>query len=872
MADTGPSHILSLDIPSVLDLRRGQLDAIFAASVQDPDGVRQVVVYYDRPLATQAGSYDFQIIHGWGNDWTDGRHSYTASVLPHNVGGPLNITHVVIEDNEGNRTTVSAQALRDLGVDTSIAVRSSDPDVTAPVLTELVLPDRIDVRNGHATAEFSAAGRDQNEIAQVNIWFDRDLSYSFGTGNGASFNEFSLAGLYGYMGDDWSDGRSTRALLVSQSNPSGLVMIDRVDITDVYGNRSTYTNADLRRLGFDTSIDVIGAAAPTPATYVAEFPDVITLREGQTLQMPLQFVGMTNHWVYYEYSVSADGGTASGSDIGASSGTGWVSVSSTSPSDRTVLVPISANRDDVAEPTETAYLTVRLTGNLTFEDGGTLRVVRIDILDDNRTIGGNGGDTLYGTPAAETLAGGRGDDRYFVTPGDLVVELANGGTDTVVAGSSFVLTPHVENLVMTGAGHINGTGNGLANRLIGNAGNNTLDGGLGADTMEGGIGNDTYIVDNFGDRVIEAANAGTDRVRASVSHALSAHVENLVLTGTAHVNATGNAQANYLFGNAGNNILNGGFGADTMEGGAGNDTYLVDNIGDRIVERANGGTDTARSAISHSLTAHVENLILTGNGHVNGTGNSQSNALTGTTGNNVLDGGQGADTMSGGRGNDLYIVDNAGDRVVEVLHSGIDTVQASVSHALSANVENLTLTGAAHLNGTGNALANRLNGNSGNNNLGGGQGADTVAGGDGNDTLRGEGGNDTLFGGAGHDRLLGGAGKDQLTGGLGADHFIFASHLESGAVAAARDVITDYNRSQGDRIDLTMIDANARLTGDQSFDFVGTAAFSGAAGEVRYQQANGTTLIYADIDGDRRADFAVELSRQIALVEHDFLL
>ena len=308
----------------------------------------------------------------------------------------------------------------------------------------------------------------QNEIGDVVIWFDRDLSYSFGTGANPTFYEFGLSGLYGSTGsDDWSDGRSSQELLFSSTNTTGTVDIDRVEVTDVYGNSRTYTNAELRSLGFDTSFDLIGASAPVPVTYVAELPDVITIREGQSLSVPLQFVGMTSHWVSYEYSVSAVGGTASASDIGASSGSGSLSVASTAPTTRSVVVPVSAIRDDFAEPTETAYLTVRLSGNMTFADGGTLRVIQINVLDDNRTTGGSGNDSLYGTSLAEVLTGSRGNDHYHLTPGDRVVELADEGNDTVSASFSHQLAANVENLILTGSANVNGIGNGLANGLRG---------------------------------------------------------------------------------------------------------------------------------------------------------------------------------------------------------------------------------------------------------------------------------------------------------------------------------------------------------------------------------------------------------------------
>src|SRR4051795_2467555 len=154
-------------------------------------------------------------------------------------------------------------------------------------------------------------------------------------------------------------------------------------------------------------------------------------------------------------------------------------------------------------------------------------------------------------------------------------------------------------------------GSGAANVLDGAGGNDILDGGLGADTLKGGARNDTYLVDNAADVVVEAANGGIDTVQATVSYALSAEVENLVLLGAA-VSGTGNAGANALTGNdaanvldgaGGNDILDGGVGADTLKGGAGNDTFLVDNAGDVVVEAANGGVDTVQATVSYALAA-----------------------------------------------------------------------------------------------------------------------------------------------------------------------------------------------------------------------------------------------------------------------------
>lgn len=299
----------------------------------------------------------------------------------------------------------------------------------------------------------------------------------------------------------------------------------------------------------------------------------------------------------------------------------------------------------------------------------------------NDSLTGNAGnDQLTSGPGVDTLIGGAGNDTYDTDGGDTIVEVTGDGTDTVRSSASLTLGANLERLILTGSSAIGGTGNSLANSITGNASANTLNGGTGVDTLIGGAGNDTYVTDG-GDTIVETVGGGTDTVRSSVSMALGANVEHLVLTGAA-VSGTGNGLANRITGNASANTLNGGTGADTLIGGAGNDIYIT-NGSDTITEAVGAGIDTVQSVVSLTLAANLDRLVLTGTGAMNGTGNILANTITGNASANMLNGrggadkllgGGGADRLIGGSGNDTMTGGAGADDFVFVAGSGRDRI------------------------------------------------------------------------------------------------------------------------------------------------------------------------------------------------------
>ncbi|HEX8669006.1 MAG TPA: matrixin family metalloprotease [Allosphingosinicella sp.] len=538
------------------------------------------------------------------------------------------------------------------------------------------------------------------------------------------------------------------------------------------------------------------------------------------------------------------------------------------------------------------FIANQINGNNVYEWKDNLGIAFSTVIENAK--GGEAGDTITGNDAANRLEGNGGDDMLSGGIGNDTLlggagndRLDGGdGVDTAAYGGSAALTV---NLSLSGAQNTLGagtdtlvsienvtgssvsdtlTGSTAANTLDGGAGddilsggdgNDVLNGGAGTDKMTGGLGNDTFVLDVATDSILEAAGGGIDTVQTAMTYTLGAELENLTLTGSAAVAGTGNGVANTIIGNGaantltgggGNDVLNGGGGIDSMNGGTGNDTYVVDLLADAITEAAGGGTDTVQTALTYTLGAELENLLLTGSAAVNGTGNGLNNSITGNAaantldggaGNDVLNGGGGADKMVGGAGNDTYAVDAAGDIVTEAAAGGTDTVQSAIGYTLGAELEYLVLTGRSAINGTGNALGNRLTGNSAANSLSG------------------------LGGG---DKLFGGGGNDTLAGGTGADGFYFDTTLDA---TANFDKISDFAA-----VDDTVYLKRSIFTAFAADGTIAAAAFyAGTAAHdaddrILYDSASGKIFYDADGNGAGAAILFAQVTAGTTLTNLDF--
>ncbi len=589
-------------------------------------------------------------------------------------------------------------------------------------------------------------------------------------------------------------------------------------------------------------------------------------------------------------------------------------------------------------------VTVSLTGNTA--SGGDAQG---DVFSGfNGILGSSSADILTGFSNNNTLDGGAGDDTLDGGAGADAL-IGGNGTDTLsYAGSATGVTVNLASNSASGGDAAGDTitgfeaviGSSSADILTGDITSNTLNGGNGADTIEGGAGADTLIGGADFDTLSYAGSAAGVTVNLADNTASGGDAAVDTISGFEAV--TGSSSGDRLTGDINSNTLDGGDGNDTIKGGAGADV-LIGGIGTDTLSYAGSAAGvTVNLATSFVSDGDAAGDVISGFEAVIGsgsadilTGDSAANRLTGSAGNDTLDGDVGADTMIGGTGNDNYFVDSVADVVTELVGQGIDTIRSAITYSLvdtdgaganGGNVENLTLTGIAAINATGNARNNVLTGNSAANTLTGAGGSDTLDGGAGADTMIGGIGNDiyfvdavtdvvtelagqgtdtvrssidyalkanfetliltgaagisgtgtaaanTITGNSGNNIIRGAGGRDVLTGADGNDTFKYNAITDSGLTAGTRDVISDFVQS-ADRIDLLVIDANGALAGN-AFTFIAAkdAAFTGVAGELRHITSGANTIVEGDTNGDAVADFQIQLTGAFTLTGADFIL
>lgn len=373
-----------------------------------------------------------------------------------------------------------------------------------------------------------------------------------------------------------------------------------------------------------------------------------------------------------------------------------------------------------------------LTGFATSAGVGTDSLVNIEHI-----IGGRFDDSITGSVGNNRLDGAAGVDWVsYYNLGTVGVTVNLGLSSAQNTGSCGIDTLlRIENLIGTAAADtlIGSAGANILHGMEGNdsmeggADDDTLDGGTGADTLRGGTGNDHYYVDVAGDRVFEAASAGTDTVHSALAtYTLGPNLEVLV-SDSFSANLTGNGADNLLIGDLGDNVFDGAGGNDTVSFAGGLVGVTVD-LGSTGLHYASGqGFDTLIS---------IENLI----------GGDGDDTFLGDANANRLDGGAGADELRGGLGDDVYVVDHVSDLVVDINGNGHDTIEARIDWTLLSIltpismlssefsfIEDLRLLDGA-MRATGNELDNYLTGNAGANVLAGRAGADSLDGGAGSDT------------------------------------------------------------------------------------------------------------------------------------------
>ena len=506
--------------------------------------------------------------------------------------------------------------------------------------------------------------------------------------------------------------------------------------------------------------------------------------------------------------------------------------------------------------------------------------------------GGNGNDLIEGGSGNDYINGGSGNDTasYFNSTHGVIANLEFGTASTLGAGPVDTDTlVSIENL--TGSfydDHLQGNEDaniidGVAGRdaLLGWGGDDTLIGGFGNDAIAGGEGNDRVsggfdtdtMYGNNGIDTLDYLYAYEGRYislaegRASVWGAYAA-ADNDSFSG--FENVVGTQFGDMIEGSTAKNVIDGGLGNDTI-------SYRHSTNAVGIALWANAGT--LGDAFGDKY-ANIENIE--GSDHAAGdvlAGNDQNNRIDGLGGNDVISGFGGEDTLFGGHGID-HIEGGAGNDFInggegaDQLDGGADydvldftptfggigpvgpgvTVDLLAGTASGLGHDGTTVANFEAVNGT--VFDDVIAGDNLGNTVRAGMGADVISGRGGSDWLIGSDGDDTIDGGNGADHIAGNAGRDLLTGGNGADRFYFTNFTDSGLTNATRDQISDFV-SGVDVIDVSLMNAITSQAADEAFTFLGSDAFTGAAGQIRTFATAANTFIEGDVNGDAIADFQI---------------
>ena len=277
----------------------------------------------------------------------------------------------------------------------------------------------------------------------------------------------------------------------------------------------------------------------------------------------------------------------------------------------------------------------------------------------------------------------------------------------------------------------------------------------------------------------------------------------------------------------------------------------VTNVNEAPTITSNGGGDSASITINENALAVTTATSTDPEGvartySISGGADAAKFSINATTGGLSFVAAPNFEAPTDANGDNVY-------HVVVTANDGSLSDSQAIAVSVANVIDGVTLTGTTKADTlTGGAAEDKING------LGG------------NDTLSGAGGADTIDGGDGADTLVGGAGADRLTGGAGADTFTYQALSDSSA--ALTDFLTDFSTAQGDKIGLSAIDANTGLAGDQAFSWIGTSAFSGVAGQLRYYQSGGDTFVTGDVNGDGIGDFMIQIDPLVTLAPNNFFL